>query len=78
MFSVSRIAALLVVVGTALHTVSAHGLVTQVKGANGKVGIGFGVVTSTPRTGTTAKPFQARYYRLCNRFADKSCSKIRQ
>lgn len=37
---------------------AAHGTITAVKGANGINGAGMGIDPSTPRTGTTAKPFQ--------------------
>lgn len=41
----------------ALH-VSAHGVITNVSGANGVAGQAFGVVATTPRTGSKRDPFQ--------------------
>ncbi|QRV82101.1 gEgh 16 protein [Ceratobasidium sp. AG-Ba] len=38
--------------------VAAHGVITEVKGANGVTGIPMGVDTTTPRDGTRANPFQ--------------------
>jgi hypothetical protein len=39
-------------------TAQAHGVVTEVKGANGVTAAGFGVLASTPRDGTRRNPFQ--------------------
>ena len=41
---------------------AAHGTIVAVKGANGVTGAGMGIDPSTPRTGSTAKPFQVRLY----------------
>jgi hypothetical protein len=38
--------------------VTSHGVLTEVKGANGVVGQGFGVLDTTPRTGSGRNPFQ--------------------
>ncbi|GAA5867020.1 hypothetical protein JCM8547_008411 [Rhodosporidiobolus lusitaniae] len=38
--------------------VAGHGLVTEVKGANGVTAAGFGVDANTPRDGSKANPFQ--------------------
>ncbi|KAJ7293410.1 hypothetical protein C8J57DRAFT_25321 [Mycena rebaudengoi] len=38
--------------------VHAHGTITAVKGANGVQAAGFGIIESTPRDGSRAKPFQ--------------------
>ncbi|KDN50619.1 hypothetical protein RSAG8_01117, partial [Rhizoctonia solani AG-8 WAC10335] len=42
----------------AVSSVSAHGALVAVAGANGVDGQGFGVVDSTPRDGTKRTPFQ--------------------
>ncbi|KAJ7183754.1 hypothetical protein C8R46DRAFT_984958 [Mycena filopes] len=41
-----------------LLNVHAHGTITGVTGANGVQAAGFGIIATTPRTGTTRKPFQ--------------------
>ncbi|KAI5476840.1 putative gegh 16 protein [Pseudohyphozyma bogoriensis] len=51
------ILALLALSSTA-SLVSAHALLTSVKGANGVVTTGFGVINTTLRTGTDEQPFQ--------------------
>ncbi|KAF7351991.1 GEgh 16 [Mycena venus] len=43
---------------SALLNVQAHGTITGVTGANGVQAAGFGIIASTPRDGTTRKPFQ--------------------
>lgn len=52
--SFSSLLALFALAGSA----SAHGVLTAVKGANGVTAQGFGVISTTPRTGTTRNPFQ--------------------
>jgi len=41
-----------------LLNVQAHGTITGVTGANGVQAAGFGIIASTPRTGSTPKPFE--------------------
>ncbi|KAJ6529242.1 hypothetical protein B0H19DRAFT_1384955 [Mycena capillaripes] len=41
-----------------LLNVQAHGTITGVTGANGVQAAGFGILASTPRTGSTPKPFE--------------------
>lgn len=50
----SSLLALFALAGSA----SAHGVLTAIKGGNGVTAQGFGVISSTPRTGTTPVPFQ--------------------
>lgn len=55
MFSSRQIVLIFAVLATFVH---GHGALVSVTGANGVNGIGMGIDTSTPRTGTTRKPFQ--------------------
>ncbi|KAJ7736450.1 hypothetical protein B0H16DRAFT_1664834 [Mycena metata] len=43
---------------SALLNVQAHGTITGVTGANGVQAAGFGIIVSTPRDGSTRKPFE--------------------
>ncbi|KAF7375951.1 GEgh 16 [Mycena sanguinolenta] len=43
---------------SALLNVQAHGTITEVTGANGVKGAGFGILASTPRNGATPNPFE--------------------
>ncbi|KAJ7889495.1 hypothetical protein B0H14DRAFT_2691655 [Mycena olivaceomarginata] len=43
---------------SALLNVQAHGTITGVTGANGVQAAGFGIIASTPRDGSTRKPFE--------------------
>ncbi|KAJ7463001.1 hypothetical protein FB451DRAFT_1266548 [Mycena latifolia] len=43
---------------SALLKVQAHGTITGVTGANGVQAAGFGIIASTPRDGSTRKPFE--------------------
>jgi hypothetical protein len=56
-FSTTLLLALLVSLAS---NVSAHGTMTGITGANGVQAIGMGIVTSTPRDGSTPKPFEVR------------------
>ncbi|KAG8739991.1 hypothetical protein FRC10_004870 [Ceratobasidium sp. 414] len=53
----AKVSAVLLVL-TAAASVSAHGVLVAVNGANGVDAQGFGVVESTPRDGTKRNPFQ--------------------
>ncbi|KAJ7679312.1 hypothetical protein DFH06DRAFT_1278925 [Mycena polygramma] len=44
--------------GSALLNVQAHGTITGVTGANGVQAAGFGIIASTPRDGSSPKPFE--------------------
>ncbi|KAJ7152459.1 hypothetical protein C8R46DRAFT_906606 [Mycena filopes] len=57
MFSNSFIL-LVAAASSVLLNVQAHGTITGVTGANGVQAAGFGIIATTPRTGTTRKPFQ--------------------
>ena len=61
MFTIAKIATFIAAIGA----VSAHGLITEVTGANGVTGEGFGVVASTPRDGSGSKPFQVSTSTSC-------------
>jgi hypothetical protein len=56
LFSASFV--LIGLVSLPLQSVYGHGVITAVTGANGVNGAGFGVVASTPRDGSTPKPFE--------------------
>lgn len=51
-------------------SVYGHAVITAVVGANGVTGTGFGLVASTPRTGTDEQPFQTDTAVLKNLIAD--------
>ncbi|KZV86992.1 hypothetical protein EXIGLDRAFT_741483 [Exidia glandulosa HHB12029] len=53
-----RFSSTLVFASVLLPVVYGHGVITNVQGANGATGAGFGVIADTPRDGTRAKPFQ--------------------
>ncbi|KAM0745685.1 hypothetical protein T439DRAFT_319848 [Meredithblackwellia eburnea MCA 4105] len=58
MFSKPAATLLVFVLSLSVNTVQAHGTVTEIQGANGITGQGFGIDPSTPRTGSTPKPFE--------------------
>jgi hypothetical protein len=51
---------LLALLASLASNVSAHGTMTGITGANGVQAIGMGVVTSTPRDGSSPVPFEVR------------------
>ena len=55
---------LLALIASLASKACAHGTMTGITGANGIQAVGMGIDTSTPRTGSGAKPFQVRTHVL--------------